>query len=146
MTMENQEIIRVQRVLMTLFISTITLSVLMALAFVTDIVPKGLLAGETQSGFLCMSLMELLTLFVGWMALRLFKMKKVHDDLVGRGAVALQKWGVLRLAMLDLTLLFNVLFYGLFNHTTFFYLAVILFICLPFVYPSLNRCQSEIEA
>lgn len=140
MTMEQT-----RKLLLGLFTSIVTLSLLLMLAFATGVMCRGALAEETQLVFVAECVMELLTLLFGWFALRLFKWKKVHTELVEGGAVALQKWGVLRLTMLELPLLLNVLCYGLFDVTAFFYLAVILLVCLVFVYPSAGRCISEIE-
>jgi hypothetical protein len=60
-------------------------------------------------------------------------------------AIALRKWGVLRLSMLEVPLLANTLFYYIYMNTTFGYMAIILLICLAFVYPSMNRCLADVE-
>jgi hypothetical protein len=69
----------------------------------------------------------------------------VHNDLLQRQETALMKWGQCRLAMLALPLFMNVLFYYLFMNTTFGYMGIILLLCMPFVYPSMNRCRAELE-
>ena len=40
----------------------------------------------------------------------------------------------------------NTVLYYLFMNTTFGYMAIILAICLPFVYPSEARCEAETES
>jgi hypothetical protein len=106
----------------------------------------GLLATDKQSEFLLTFLMELMTLGCAFLALRLFKFEKIHQELISDKAVALRKWGVIRLVMLLFPLWADTLLYYIYMNTTFGYLGIILVLCLPFVYPSLSRCEAEIEA
>ena len=75
----------------------------------------------------------------------MFKKKRIHDDLTTRKAPALRFWGLVRLCIIGLPLSLNVLFYYLFMNTTFGYMAIIMALCLPFAYPTLNRCLTETE-
>ena len=53
-------------------------------------------------------------------------------------------WGVLRMAMLCLPMMADMTFYYIFGaDVRFFYLSVITFLCLFFIYPSLERCLQE---
>jgi hypothetical protein len=104
------------------------------------------MATEKQTEFLLTTLMELLTLTCVYMALRLFKFDKVHQELVTRKADGLRRWGLIRLAILLLPMPLNTVLYYLFMNTTFGYMAIILAICLPFVYPSEARCEAETES
>lgn len=80
------------------------------------------------------------------LALRLFKFRKIHDDLIERQAFALDKWGVVRLMILgDLLLLNTVLYYAFGFEPAFGYLALITLLAMPFVYPTMNRCLTETE-
>lgn len=117
---------------------------LIVLLFETGVLEQGTATGSSQQEFVITVFMELLTLLQIWLALRLFKFRMVHDDLMARKETALRKWGVLRLELLLLPMVANALFYELFMNTTFGYLAIIQLICLPFVYPSLARCESEV--
>ena len=90
-------------------------------------------------------MMELLTLGFAFLALRLFKFEKIKNDLVSRKETALKKWGTIRLALLGAPLLIDTLLYYTYMKATFGYLALILVLCLPFVYPSMDRCLSETE-
>ena len=134
---------RTRNILMTFFIGGILLPIIIVLLFETDVIMSGTAVGATQSEFVLTVVMELLTLAQVWLALRLFKMKLVKNDLLARKETALLKWGTLRLSLLDLPMLFNALFYEIFLNTTFGYLALILLICQPFVYPSQARCEFE---
>ena len=68
--------------------------------------------------FLITTAMELLTLVCAYLGLRLFK----------------KSWK-LRLALIIVPLLVNAICYAIYQTTPFFYLAVILLLCLPFVWP-----------
>ncbi len=68
--------------------------------------------------FLITTAMELLTLVCAYLGLRLFK----------------KSWK-LRLALIIVPLLVNAICYAIYQTTPFFYLGVILLICIPFVWP-----------
>ena len=68
--------------------------------------------------FLLTTTMELATLLCAYLGLRLFK----------------KSWK-LRLSIIGVPLLLNALLYAVYRTTPFFYLAVVLLICLPFVWP-----------
>ena len=68
--------------------------------------------------FLITTAMELLTLVCAYLGLRLFK----------------KSWK-LRLALIIMPLLVNAICYAIYQTTPFFYLGVILLLCLPFVWP-----------
>lgn len=131
-------------ILMTLFVGILVLTGIIVLLFETDILIAGMAVGNAQKEFVMTIIMELLTLGQIWLALRLFKFKMVKQDLIARKEVALRKWGILRLLLLAIPMLFNALFYEIFLNTTFGYLAIILLFCQPFVYPSLARCEAEV--
>ena len=126
--------------------SMIGITVVLVVLFETDVLPSGLMATEKQTEFLLTTLMELLTLASVYMALRLFKFDKVHQELVTRKADGLRRWGLIRLAILLLPMPLNTVLYYLFMNPTFGYMAIILAICLPFVYPSEARCEAETES
>lgn len=126
--------------------SMIGITVVLVVLFETDVLPSGLMVTEKQTEFLLTTLMELLTLASVYMALRLFKFDKVHQELVTLKADGLRRWGLIRLAILLPPMLLNTVFYYLFMNTTFGYMAIILAICLPFVYPSEARCEAETES
>ena len=113
----------------------------------TGIMESGLFVEHKNSEFILTALMELLTLGGVFMALRLFKFRKVHHDLVTKKEHALFRWGILRLALLLIPMVANTYLYYMFGEkTTFGYMAIIQLLCLPFVFPSMSRCQSEVES
>lgn len=129
---------------MTLFWTTVSMALLIVALFETGLLEPGIAAGEpTQAEIIITYIIELATIAVIPTALRLFKFKKVEADLQQRHEVALQKWGVLRLSMLEAVLFANLLPYYVFMNTSFGYLAIMTALCLPFVYPSLDKCRYE---
>ena len=131
---------------MSVFVSGTVLPLMIVCIYETEVVVPGLLATDKQSEFLLTFLMELMTLGCAFLALRLFKFEKIHQELISDKAVALRKWGAIRLVLLLLPLWADTLLYYLYMNTTFGYLGIILVLCLPFVYPSESRCEAETEA
>ena len=68
--------------------------------------------------FILTTVMEIATLVCAYLGVRLFKQNK---------------W--LRLALSVVPLVANAVFYVIYRTTPFFYLGVMLLICLPFVWP-----------
>lgn len=134
---------RTQLILMGFFITTIVVVLAFVVLFETDTIASGLLAGDNQTEFLFTALMELVTLGFAFLSLRLFKFGKIHSDLVARKEIALMKWGVTRIMLIQGPLCFDTLLYYLYMKPTFGYLAIILALCLPFVFPSMDRCIAE---
>ena len=135
-----------KNLLMGVYVAGIVLPLTIVCLYETEVVVPGLFATDKQSEFLMTFLMELMTLGCAFMALRLFKFEKIHQELISGKAVALRNWGVIRLVMLLLPLWADTLLYYLYMNTTFGYLGIILVLCLPFVYPSESRCEAETEA
>lgn len=137
---------QVRKTLTIIFWTFIALSLLTVILFETGIWDFGYYAGSSeQAEFLLTIMMELLTLAVIPLALKLFKLKNIHADLLKRKEEALGKWGILRLLMLEVPMLLNTLLYYAYANTTFGYMAIILCLTLFFVYPSKERCLSEVS-
>ena len=104
---------------------------------------SGTLADKKQIEFIAAVGMELIALGSIPLALRLFKFKKIANDLVNRKEHALLVWGMLRMLMLCVPVISNLTLYYLFLNPTFAYLALIHVISLMFVYPTMDRCIAE---
>ncbi|WP_028904593.1 MULTISPECIES: hypothetical protein [unclassified Prevotella] len=113
--------------------------------FETNIFESGFSTDDSNLEFLITAVMELVTLGGVFLGLRLFKFQKVHNDLVTRKYDALRKWGTLRLVIIGLPMMVNTYLYYMFLNTTFGYMAIIQLLCLPFIYPSMSRCEAEVE-
>lgn len=129
---------------MSLFWAMVIVALAFVLAFETDALESGIAAGEpSQSEIILTYVVELATIAIIPLALRLFKFQGVASDLQRRHHEALRKWGVLRLMMLGFLLLANTLLYYVYLNTSFGYLAIMTALCLPFVYPSEGKCEAE---
>lgn len=133
----------ISRKLTIIYMSLAALTLVVILLYETDILETGVLEEKKQSEFILTALMELVSLGAAFLGLRLFKFKVVHNDLINRQEPAMMKWGTVRLLILELPMLVDTLLYYIYMNTTFGYLAVMLLLCLPFVFPSLNRCLAE---
>ena len=134
---------KVSKQLMAFYIAQIALALVIIVLFETDVLPVGVKADDKQSDFVMVALMEIISLGAAFLGLRLFKFKPIHDDLVSRPERAMWKWGMSRLLILEVPMVIDTLLYYIYMNTTFVYLGIMLLLCLPFVFPTLNRCLDE---
>lgn len=134
---------KVSKQLIAFYTFQIVLALVVVVLFELEMLPTGIKADDKQSEFLMTAIMEIVSLGAAFLGLRLFKFKVISNDLVNRKEKAMWKWGMTRLLILEAPMVINTLLYYIFMNTTFGYLAIILLLCLPFVYPSLNRCLAE---
>ena len=125
--------------LRTVLIANVGVAVVIAALYELDILSSGMLAGRPQDEFLSTISMELITIVFIPVALRLFKTKDVEKRLEEGNIKAFRKWGLLRILMITVPLVLNTLLYYSFMNTTFGYMALILLICLPFIYPASRK-------
>ena len=123
--------------------TTIIAAFIMVVVFELDILLPGFLGSNTLTEYTCAVAMEIISLAVIPLSLSLFKWKYVAQQLRSKKELALLSWGSMRLVLLCLPILLNVLFYYAFLNPAFGYLAIILSLCLFFVYPSPTRCAAE---
>jgi hypothetical protein len=134
---------RISKSLTLIYMLLAALTLIVIVLYETNILESGIMAEEKQSEFILTALMELVSLGAAFLGLRLFRFKAVHNDLVSRQEPAMMKWGTIRLLTLEVPMLADTLLYYIYMNTTFGYLAIMLLLCLPFVFPSLNRCLAE---
>ena len=125
--------------LRTVLIANVGVAVVIAALYELDILPSGMFTGRPQDEFLSTISMELITIVFIPVALRLFKTKDVEKRLEEGNIKAFRKWGLLRILMITVPLVLNTLLYYSFMNTTFGYMALILLICLPFIYPAARQ-------
>ncbi len=135
---------KTRQILLSLLWGTCAIALVMIILFETDILHQGILHENVKMEYGFSVVMELAALCAIPASIRLFRWKKVTDDLKNHGYQALLSWGLFRLSLLCIPLVLCVLFYYLFAQTSFCYLAIILGICLFFVYPSKERCAQDI--
>lgn len=134
---------KVSKQLMAFYIAQIALALVVVVLFELDVLPVGVMADDKQSDFIYTALMEIVSLGAAFLGLRLFKFKAIHDDLVKRQEKAMWKWGMARLIILEAPMVIDTLLYYIYMNTTYGYLAIIMLLTLPFVFPSENRCIAE---
>ncbi len=143
--MTDSNMKKTQRILMALYVALIIAALTLVVLCEADVLGSGQMAGHQQEEFITTTMMELMTLAGAYLALRLFKFKNVSAELLSQKAPALLKWGLVRLVLLEVPMVANTLFYYMYMNTTFGYMAIILLLCLPFVYPSMSRCEAEVS-
>lgn len=130
---------------MTTFCVFLAVSAVLVVLFETEILPTGLLKTEEKSDeFVLLCLMELLTICVIPLALRLFRFRRVAQRLTT--PKALLHWAGFRLYLLCVPMVVNLLLYYLYFNVAFGYMGIILLLCLFFVVPTRARCESELHA
>lgn len=139
------ELKQVQRILMTNFLFMVVVTLLLVSLYEMEWLEPTDLAGDVTLVYVITVVMELLTIIVIPLALKLFSFKWVHRKLVSGKGTALLQWGTARLNMLCLPMLINTFMYYQTMAPAFGYMAIILFLCLFFIYPSIGRCVDETE-
>ena len=135
---------KTRKTLLALFAGFVAAAALIVALFELDVLEIGVAAADPSQGeVLYIYMVELGTIAAIPVTLRLFKFKRVEADLHARHAEALRRWGALRIAMLGSVLVLNALSYYLLMNTSLGYLAIIAALCLPFVYPSKEKCVVE---
>lgn len=134
-----------QKILMTNFWFVLTVTLLLVVLYETELLEPTDLAGDVSMMFVLQILMELVTICVIPVALKLFSVKKIHRKLVAGKGAALLPWGTARINLLCLPMLVNTFLYYQTMSPAFGYMGIILFLCLFFIYPSKSRCYSETE-
>lgn len=135
----------IQKKLQLIFWIPIALSAIIIVSGELDIIPNGILANDKQVEFVIMSMMEILTIIAIPVALKLFKFKAIANKLASDTLLHFERWGIVRLCLLNVPMVINLVCYYLFVGAGFGYLAIILFLSLFFVYPSLSRCNNETD-
>ena len=97
--------------------------------------------------FICQIVFQIGTLALIPLALRLFKFRKIHDEIINDGTpnhAKLLVYGMLRMDMLHFPMIINILLYYFFMEPGFGYMAIVLFLSSLFIVPTLKRCEAEV--
>ena len=138
---------KTRNLLMAIFSGSLLLAAILYILGEFLHVDMGIFAEATrQQRFVCSTVMILLTISLLPLSLRLFKFKRISNDLQQRKAPALARWGTLRLSIMGALLVVNTFLYYAFElEASYGYLAVVTLLCMPFVIPTMNRCKVEVE-
>lgn len=123
--------------------TSIILSAAIIFLYETDLVETGTIAPNGNTEFICVLTMELLTISVLPLSLRMFKINKIARRLKQGGAKALAIWGTTRMIMMCTPMVVNTYLHYLSMNVSFGYMAIIFFVCLIFIYPTMGRCIAE---
>ena len=138
---------KTRNLLMAIFSGSLLLAAILYILGEFLHVDMGIFAEATrQQRFVCSTVMILLTIALLPLSLRLFKFKRISNDLQERKAPALAKWGTLRLCVMGALLVVNTFLYYAFEmEPSYGYLAVVTLLCMPFVIPTMSRCEEEVK-
>lgn len=134
---------KISKQLMLVYVLLVAVALVLVALYEFGVLESGTLADSKQTEFFAMTGMELATLAAAFLGLRLFKFRMIHAELFTRKEPAMLKWGLLRLLVLEAPMVVNTYLYYIYMNPTFGYLAIILLLCLPFVFPSESRCVAE---
>ena len=118
-----------------IFWAVLALMLAAVILFETNEQLTGFLGVTEADEFQLLSVMEMLTLMSIFLMLRLFKFERIARQIEESPQRALPLWTSVRVAVMLVMIAANgLLYYGTMN-TTFGYLAIIMMVSLPFVYP-----------
>ena len=118
-----------------IFWAVLALMLAAVILFETNEQLTGFLGMTEADEFKLLSVMEMLTLMSIFLMLRLFKFERIARQIEESPQRALPLWTSVRVAVMLVIIAANgLLYYGTMN-TTFGYLAIIMMVSLPFVYP-----------
>lgn len=130
--------------LMGQFLLLVGLTLLLVVLYETELL-TATSAGVADPSFtfVLLTVMELVTIVAIPLSLKLFSFRAVRRRLQEQKGGALLPWGTARIQMLCLPMLLNTCLYYQTMAPAFGYMAIILLLCLFFVYPSMERCYDE---
>ena len=118
-----------------IFWAVLALMLAAVILFETNEQLTGFLGMTEADEFKLLSVLEMLTLMSIFLMLRLFKFERIARQIEESPQRALPLWTSVRVAVMLVMIAANgLLYYGTMN-TTFGYLAIIMMVSLPFVYP-----------
>ena len=132
------------RKLQAIVYSAIGLSLLMIILFETDILAPGSCGGNLTAEFYTLMAAELITICVVPLALWMFRAKTIKQKLISGKEHSLLRFGILRLSLLVVPMVANTLLYYMFMLPSFGYMAIILFLSIFFVFPSMERFVGDV--
>lgn len=132
--------------LMSTFCLGIIIEIIIVLCYETGILMEGVFTENTNAEFIIATIMDLLTIIVIPIALRMIKYGAVQNIIRQQREAGLYKVSLIRLLMLMLPMVLNTIFYYYFLNVAFIYLAIVLAISLIFVIPTQKRCQQELSS
>lgn len=123
--------------------ASILICLFMVVLYENDILLVGQWGADRIADYYWAIFMEIATICLIPLSLRLFKWKRVVSAIHAKGDQAMLYWGFLRLAMICLPMLLNTWLYYQFMNVAFGYMGIIGLLSLCFVYPTRTRYNEE---
>lgn len=121
----------------------ITVCLALIVPYENDWLLAGSLENEKMLEYNLAIAMELITICLIPVALRLFKFKRIKQSLQSSPEASLRLWGTVRMAMLTVPMMVNCWLYYQFMNVAFGYMGIIGLLSMMFVFPSRTRCEAE---
>lgn len=136
---------KIRKILLLEFWLPVVFCLVIIVLFENEILLPGSLGDDKIKDYYAAIIMELITICLIPISLRLFKFKKVKKSLSEHKLQSYKLWAIIRLAMLVVPMMVNAVLYYLFMNVAFGYMGIIGLLCLIFVYPSKTRCNTEVQ-
>ena len=136
---------KTNKILQTVLYVSIAISLLMVILFECGVLECGLYAADMKNEFIAATVMELITICAIPVVLRTFRFGFIKRLVRKGGSGSLQFWSLLRLLILCVLMVVNTLLYYMFMYVAFGYMAIILFLCIFLIYPTMERLKREME-
>lgn len=136
---------KTNKILQTVLYVSLAISLVMVILFECDILECGLLAANLKDEFIAATVMELVTICAIPVVLRTFKFGFIKKRVRNGGIGSLQFWSLLRMLIFCILMVVNTLLYYLFMYVAFGYMAIILFLCIFLIFPTMERLKKEME-
>lgn len=141
--MTIKEISRILRVMLT---CNLALMAMIVALFETEVFMPGIIEKGSQTEFLILTLMEIITICTIPFALKMFKLGFVRRAIAADPASGLLRWGAIRICLICDPMVVNTLLYYITPlNVAFAYMAIIGLISLVFINPTVKRCEAESE-
>ena len=108
----------------------------------------GIMHSNKNSDFMMTSLMEIITICLIPVSLRLFKFKNIRNAIQSDNTEfhsSFIAWALIRFDMLQIPMIVNVILYYMYMNVAFGYMGIILFLASFFIFPTEERCKFEYE-
>lgn len=138
----NKNIRKIKNILQTEFIFFISATIIIIALYETNTMPSGALTCNNTYEFTILTVMELSTLALTPLSLKLMKIKKIRKS-VSSNPRNQMYWSMLRISLIGTPMTVNTLLYYSYMNVAFGYMAIIGLLCMSFIYPSMEICKNE---
>ncbi len=123
---------------------SVVVSLVVVVLYENNVLLPGCLAGNAGAEFVLTTIMEIVTICLIPLSMRLYRFASIHRRIIEGTRGQWLFLGTVRMMMLCVPMVVNTLLYYWFGFKVAFgYMAIIGLVCLSFVYPTETRCKSE---